>query len=167
MPVSKIGYINGQSTEDSLIKTVRYLFPLAEKFVGYDSRGGYLTIIDLGLGAVLGTARIGAPPPKKSKKYFRFSAEKALRLLRYPKHNTSRQSRDIKRNKFGGAVRGSQFIVSFSGLPEIWDEALVISVLVIEREVSFSKALKITTTRVRKAFKALYAAYLRDKTKKK
>lgn len=167
MPVTKLGYISKESTERSLIETVRYLFPLAEKLVAYKGRGGYLTIIDLKLSAILGTARIGAPPPKKFKKYFRLSAEKALRLLRHPKHNTSRQTRDIKRNKFSGAVRGSQFIVSFSGLPEIWDEALVISALVIEKEISFSRALKITNTRTRKVFKVLYTAYLRDKMEKK
>lgn len=167
MPVSKLGYIGKQSTENSLIETVRHLFPLAEKLAAYKDRGGYLTIVDLKLNAILGTARIGAPPHKKFKKYFRLSVEKALRLLKYPKHNTSRQSRDIKRNKFGGAVRGLQFIVSFSGLPEIWDEALIVCALVIEKEISFAKALKITNTKTRKVFRVLYAAYLRDKMKKK
>ncbi len=52
--------------------------------------------------------------------------EKVNRLHQYVSHITSWRSRDEEQARFGGAVRTpSRIILSFSGLPEYADEALV------------------------------------------
>ena len=57
-----------------------------------------------------------------------FAQEKALRLLSRPDDVSSFQSRDESEQRWGGAIRAGSYILSFSGLPELMDEALMLAV---------------------------------------
>jgi hypothetical protein len=67
--------------------------------------------------------------PERQSKCFRLSLEKAQRLLEHPTDCSSWQSRNQNDSKWGGAVRWGDFAFSFSGLPELKDEALMLYLL--------------------------------------
>lgn len=69
------------------------------------------------------------PLPEKGKQSFDFSLEKGRRLIEHPDHLSSWQSRDPDNSKWGGAIRVGEFILSFSGLPELVDEALMLNLV--------------------------------------
>lgn len=73
--------------------------------------------------------KFGNPDPEKVDKCREFSRESAERLISNPEHHLSWQSRDPEHDKWGGAVRllGGH-ILSFSGFPELTDEALCMSI---------------------------------------
>lgn len=91
----------------------------------WDGRPGGFFCLATETGEPLLVALIGQIPPAKWAKYFSLSMEKARRLAIYPKHATSFESRDEEREMYGGAVRVGSAIYSFSGLPELHDEALM------------------------------------------
>lgn len=96
--------------------------------------GGYLCIADK-TGHPLCIAPIGEMPEEKRKQYFRNAVEKAERLAytsKYAGHLFSRTSRDEKREQWGGAISGTRFIWSFSGLPEDGDE-IFMAILAAQR----------------------------------
>lgn len=68
--------------------------------------------------------QIGTIPPGKLFKYTFLALEKAWRLLQNPEHLTSRQSADPDAEKWPGAVRVDDYIISISGLTPDADEAL-------------------------------------------
>ena len=74
--------------------------------------------------------RLGTPPIGKLVKYCEFAQEKVERLSHRPSHLSSWQSRDTKVDKWGGAIKAGKFLLSFSGLPELDDEALCLLVAV-------------------------------------
>lgn len=88
---------------------------------------GYLSIFDPADGRLIFTAEIGKNPLEKFAGRLRNSLEKGQRLAGLPTHLSSWQSRDEKKEKWGGAIR-CRYIVSFSGLPEHADEALCIAI---------------------------------------
>lgn len=90
-------------------------------------RGGYLCVAEGDTGNPHFTVLVGGSvSQEKLPKYYRLAHEKAVRLARNPKHISSFQSRDGK-ERFGGAVRTlNGWILSFSGFPELIDEALVL-----------------------------------------
>ena len=94
-------------------------------------KGGYLCVTD-NLGQLITLTQIGQVPDKKKPKYAQFAQEKAVRLSKHSQHVSSWQSRNPREDMWGGAIRSSQFIFSFSGLPEEWDEACT---LVIAHDV--------------------------------
>ena len=92
--------------------------------------GGWICVMDTSTdpyGRVVLHQRIGEVPDDKMAKYKMFALEKAQRLIRYPDHRTSYQSRNEDAEQYGGAIRLKECIIAFSGLPERWDEALVLS----------------------------------------
>ena len=92
-------------------------------------RGGYLCIADNATGAPLDVVKLGDPLPAKEGRYEELAKEKAWRLATRPWNDTSYQSRDPVRDRWGGAVRAGNHIFSFSGLtPDLLDEALVLVV---------------------------------------
>ncbi len=97
----------------------------------YERHGGYLTILDAETGQILVILACGTMNPEKREKYLHFSQEKALRLFENKDHNTSYESRDEENLKFAGAIRGEEFIYSFSGPQEDVDEAICISMFYI------------------------------------
>ena len=94
-----------------------------------DKKGGYLFARDVETGAALTEPmQIGEIDESKRQKYCDYCQEKADRLLvmaREHGHVCSRQSRNPDDGQWGGAilVRANGVILSFSGLPELADEA--------------------------------------------
>ncbi|MFA5644582.1 MAG: hypothetical protein WC928_03610 [Patescibacteria group bacterium] len=96
-------------------------------------RRGYLTLLDGLSGKIIFTVPFGEIPDEKREKYFEFSQEKAKRLFEnFSKkgHTTSFQSRDEEKQQYGGAIyinyHSGAIILSFSGMPELIDEAIMI-----------------------------------------
>lgn len=90
-----------------------------------------------GLYAFVGTARndqefqpffhepIGIVPPDRAEKYMKFSAEKPWRAYQLG-DVTSFTSRDPDNNQWGGGIVTGGWLIGVSGLPEQWDEAVVV-----------------------------------------
>ena len=99
-----------------------------------DRTGGYMTVLSPKTRAVdvpLLRAEIGEITlTDRLAKYYLFSGEKGERVvLNNPLgHVSSWQSRDPEQDKWGGAIRAGDFVLSFSGLPELADEALMLAV---------------------------------------
>lgn len=87
-----------------------------------DKRGGYLAVLEIGRGNLEMLVRLGHSPQDKVDGRIEVATEKCKRLHNLP-HLTSYESRNPEIGRWGGAVRGSELIFSFSGLPELWDEA--------------------------------------------
>lgn len=114
---------------DSLVSLVEEGILLLQKNCGAAKNYGFLTVYDAmcGHGVLLG-AKINICPQEKSEKYFILSIEKAKRLSE-SRNLLSWQSRDPANNKWGGAVVVRvNTVLSFSGMDELEDEALVIYV---------------------------------------
>ena len=122
---------------EEIIKETKRLIDISktiETNTAPQKSGGYLT---LGYGGFekKKVLPIGDFPEEKAEKYFRLSQEKAHRVysdwLRNPNETiSSYQTRNPEENKWGGAVlfnKDKGNIVSFSGLSEIADEALSLS----------------------------------------
>lgn len=92
-----------------------------------NKNGGYLCIADQ-KGQAIAVFLVGKiPEEKKRLKYRALCEEKARRLAEHPEHISSWQSRDTINDQWGGAIKTGAFIFSFSGLPELWDEAIVLA----------------------------------------
>jgi hypothetical protein len=97
-------------------------------------RRGYLTLMDGLSGEVIFTVPFGEIPEEKREKYFELSQEKAKRVFEnFSKkgHTTSFESRDEDKQQYGGAIyvnyHSGAIILSFSGMPELIDEAMMIT----------------------------------------
>ncbi|OHB04587.1 MAG: hypothetical protein A2920_01445 [Candidatus Zambryskibacteria bacterium RIFCSPLOWO2_01_FULL_43_17] len=98
------------------------------------SDGGFPRIISLSpIGEVLPT----------SESFF-FADEKAKRLSSHPTHVSSWQSRDKERKRYGGAIRAGALILSFSGLPEWVDEALMVAVAADMNRITEEEIARVT-----------------------
>lgn len=88
---------------------------------------GYFTLSDAVFGRVMLLCQIGICPDDKAEIFFQNSLEKGQRLFSNfaHQHKSSWQSRDGIA-KFAGAVFIPQLILSFSGLPELADEAIML-----------------------------------------
>lgn len=94
---------------------------------GWSGRaGGYFSVADAKNGLPLLTILIGEVPLNKAPKYREFAEEKNGRLASHPDHQSSYESRNPDRNEWGGAIRVMDKLLSFSGLPELGDEALML-----------------------------------------
>ena len=84
-------------------------------------------------------------PAERGQKYLELAQEKARRLAEHPDHWSSWQSRNPDEGKWGGAVNAGAYIFSFSGLPELADEAamlltaLSLGFLLEERAAAFAQ----------------------------
>lgn len=94
---------------------------------------GYFTVVNIATSAPVLIAKIGKVPLDKLEKYQLYSREKALRLsikMKSHNHMSSWESRIPEDGKWGGAVfAGRGLIFSFSGLPELADEAAMLDVV--------------------------------------
>lgn len=116
---------------------------------GEDERtGGYCTILerddtddDMELYQIC-TVRFGEVPEGKAGKYMSYSLEKATRLHHLPDDTLSWQSRDPGSGKWGGAIRTKTSIFSFSGLPELADEAAMLFFAILMKELTPDAALQ-------------------------
>jgi len=91
-------------------------------------KGGYFCVADGLTGTPLLIALVGQVPLEKVEKYMEFAQEKARRLSSRIGDVSSWESRNLDHNQYGGAIRVENKIFSFSGLPELADEALMLSV---------------------------------------
>ena len=91
-----------------------------------DRRGGYFTVFDRRTMQIVLVVKIGNPAPEESRTYFKYSQEKAERLFISEELVSSYQNRDPDNGKWGGAIKTEDFILSFSGLSELGDEAVVL-----------------------------------------
>ena len=103
-------------------------------------QSGYLTIRRKIDGRILLAVQIGECPPHKASEYFKFSLEKGERLFHHSNHVSSWQSRDDKNEKWGGAIIAGNYIVLFSGFPELLDEAVVLVLSLFFCWISHEKA---------------------------
>jgi hypothetical protein len=112
-----------------VIRVVTRVIWHACKLIGESSRGGgYFCLADAATGQPFLVILIATAPVGKASKYMNFAVEKARRLAEHPEHVSSWQSRDENNEKYAGAIRGRHFIFSFSGLPQLWDEAAMVVV---------------------------------------
>lgn len=86
---------------------------------------GYFTVRDRHSGQVSCILRIGQCPRERGKRFLALSMEKGSRLFE-TKELSSWQSRNPDQGMWGGAIATKEFILSFSGLPEKADEALML-----------------------------------------
>lgn len=121
----------------SVIKTAQETLPTFLEFLnslgmGYTRRsGGAISVRDGVTGTCLACSVIGNPPSEKMGKYFDLSLEKGKRLFEYKDHLTSHESRNTRKEQYGGAIIGDDVIVSFSGFPEKADS--LFSLVVLQR----------------------------------
>lgn len=99
---------------------------------------------------------VGIVPLDKADKWCRLSLEKARRLAKnLPKgHVSSWQSRDGK-VRFGGSIATRRFIFSFSGLPELADEAFMLCLAVYLQRLTERKASEIAALNNNRCFPPL------------
>jgi hypothetical protein len=90
-------------------------------------RGGYFGI-GTTQGDVLFTMAVGRIlDSSAAERRLTFCVEKIRRLGNNPGHLSSWQSRDPDNGRYGGAIRTRRHILSFSGFPELHDEAAMVS----------------------------------------
>ncbi len=108
----------------SLILSVAAVFPRGEV---PSPPIGYFTLRSAKDGRVLLVSEIGDTLAEKREAWLFNSQEKGKRLFENPNDLSSWESRDPDhptQKKWGGAIRTPDYILSFSGLPELADEAL-------------------------------------------
>lgn len=115
-----------------LVALIAHTLPQLTKLLPADDQwrnGGWICIVDTRedpSGRMILHQQVGQVSDEKVAKYRTFSLEKAQRLINRPDDRTSFQSRNEAAQQYGGAIRFKDYIISFSGLPELWDEALVL-----------------------------------------
>lgn len=117
--------------EEILLKALTEELPRVLKYLeakGEIRFGGFFTIFNPESDELLVLKQFGDIPRDKIQKYRNLSVEKAIRLQMNPGHRSSRESRNEELFHFGGAVFFKELgkTLSFSGLPEKADEALVL-----------------------------------------
>lgn len=130
---------------EAVLAEVEQTFSEAMVLIQDPSRtGAALTIINMDTAKPLNfTAFVGTPPAEKAQKYYNFSIEKARRLLGRPSDLSSYQTRDPDNDRWGGAIRSEPNIISISGFPELWDEAIGLAMAVQSCSLNASKAREI------------------------
>ena len=95
--------------------------------------GVMFCVADLDTGAPLFKCVLGTLTVAEIKEYTTFALEKAERLAGHPEHVASSQSRNVilEPRKYGGAVRGKDYLYSFSGFTEDEDEAAGLALLIM------------------------------------
>ena len=123
------------------------MIELIQKIPGFpnEKNSGYCTIISVADGRVLLSFQVGHCPREKFEKYYSFSHEKAQRLRKFvfDGHVSSWQSRDESAGQWGGAISAGSVIFSFSGLPELADEAIMLMAAVTCNFMSPETAIEI------------------------
>jgi hypothetical protein len=87
-------------------------------------RGGCYCMMDARTGKIVLLVLLGEFAYEKRDKYMAFAAEKCARLYAHPEHWTSAESANDAAEQYAGAIRGRQYLHSFSGLPSEGDSLL-------------------------------------------
>lgn len=124
-----------------------------------ERQGGYLVIRDKHNGTPLLIERIGKCPVSNVKRYHGLALEKSERLSNTRLtggHISSYQSRDTQNDKWGGAIIAGDLIVSFSGLKELFDEAVVLALALRMDWLGFQEVARVTEISGNRFVKPLY-----------
>lgn len=121
---------------------------VTRQLLGEDAerRGGYFCLSwtdSHGKVTILHHGEIGQVPDGKRRRYRKLSREKLLRRLKNPGHVSSWQSRNYRYDRWGGDIKAGHFDLSFSGLPELADEAVMLALAVILLLLTHEEACKI------------------------
>lgn len=167
----------GGLTQKALEAARQHVIGVAECFTGpyyrgqdrskWDNHfGGCFCLMDNATGKIILLAFIGDPAESKWDKYAKLAQEKAIRLFKHPKDQTSFDSRDDEKERYPGAVRGKQYIYSFSGFPAYGD-TLTMACVAVEVETDGHgdpvEFLSAEDTIARNAL-ITYVMYLNDST---
>lgn len=125
--MSKIGEVEIKAIHDALELMVEE-FSKIKGNPKPDRKGGFFVMRDNAAGIILLKMPIGEIDPEKTLKYARFAQEKGKRLYQNQSlgHVSSWESRDEEAEKYSGAILAGHLILSFSGLPEWGDEAVIL-----------------------------------------
>jgi hypothetical protein len=117
--------------------------------------GGYFSASKYG---VVEQALVGiVEDEEKRKKYSKFSYEKNERLFNNSGDVSSWQSRNPETDAWGGSIRAEEgVLLSFSGLPELADEAIVLVIAVGLGLLEFDTASYIVSISSNIYFEELY-----------
>jgi len=143
MSVKKSPVIGAQFA-GKIMRRVNWAVDLLQQLPEYPQgrNNGYCTVANGVNGRPLLIFQVGECPEDKAAHRIDLSQEKALRLIQRANapHLSSWQSRAPVNDRWGGAVRGNGFILSFSGLPEDADEAVSLVVAVSCSWLTWEKA---------------------------
>ena len=121
--------ITGQSGV-GLIKILKFAEPILVWILTHEAHqdGGVFCVAEPKTGTPLLLCVFGCLRIDEYNEYMAFAIEKAKRLAENPSHFASSESRDMTTTpkRYGGAVRGKDFILSFSGFKEEQDEAAML-----------------------------------------
>jgi hypothetical protein len=109
---------------DDAVQQAIGLFAGDKEWAGRE--GGAFCLANAGLGIPYRVALVGHPNPEKVSKYVDFCQEKSRRLAFNLNHVSSWESRNPDADQYGGAIRCQILILSFSGFPELGDEAIML-----------------------------------------
>jgi len=122
--------------------TSQIVLPIAQRFAEEEDKGGCLCVASSN-GHPLLVGYVGGPAEERAGRFWVNALEKAARLGKNTGDISSFQSRNPDNRQWAGAVRGSHVIISFSGLPELIDEALVLGLLRIKGMIADDRVAKV------------------------
>lgn len=109
--------------------------------------GGYFCLADRETGRPIFLSLVGVVATEKMEKYLRLAQEKARRLSQVSRaetfHLSSWESRELSKERYGGAIVAGDLIFSFSGLPELGDEVVMLNAAMACRKLDVETARKI------------------------
>lgn len=141
-----------------LIREMEMIVRKASELFCPERTGGYFCLAYKSSGLPALVAEIGEVNEEKKRKYYTFAKEKAFRLSITHTLETSWQSRNEAEDKWGGAVRCGKWIFSFSGFPELLDEAMMLVLGVRSRTINMEKAQKMANISQNPYFLKLFSA---------
>jgi hypothetical protein len=146
----------------SIVAAAIKLFGDEEEWKG--RTGGYLCHAT-GTGIPRMIHVIGVVREAKALKYIGFCQEKPRRTAAHPNHWSSWQSRDLAHDEFGGSVKLADGThLSFSGLPELGDEAVCLVAAIAFGLLTEAAARGIARISCNPYFERLLAYLKGDKT---
>lgn len=151
----------GGKTVFEIVNTASQVVGATTNVQGNEDRnreGGYLVVREKESGKIILLERIGRCPPANVVKYLEFAQEKGARLnkLIVAGDISSWGSRDPEEGKWGGAIVAGDLIVSFSGLKEIIDEAVVLVLSLRLDWITHNQVLAVTEISNNRFVKELY-----------
>jgi hypothetical protein len=126
-----------EETAVSVLNFLRKEWP--EKADLKDRKGGYYCVAELN-GSTISVTRICVVRDEKRERYESLAQEKVQRLGQNPRHVLSLQSRDEAKDRWGGAVRGQEYLHGFSGLTERLDSLVSIGIALANKDLDDNEA---------------------------
>ncbi len=115
---------------------------LGEEYNPTQKAGGVLVIYTKE-GKWLANICIGDVPPESTAKYTSVAMTKIYILLKNPDYLSSYQGRDPDNGLWGGGIRTEEHFISFSGLNEAGDEAVILVAAQAQEKIRDTDVAKI------------------------